>query len=160
MKRKKQHKVYGRNTKKRTIKKALKSYTNQETGERKESSIEQKVRLFLESANIPHQPEKFIEHAFYDFLVTDGLNYTFLIECDGWWHGLDSNGEPLPSNKLLKIHKKNQRNDKRKDKIAQKLGIPLIRLKESDIKNNFQDIKKTIQNEIERQIYFKQRGQD
>lgn len=152
----KTHKVFSRNTKKRTIKKALKSYTNQETGERKESSIERKVRVFLESANIPHQPEKFIEYKgkwkAYDFLVTDGLNYTFLIECDGWWHGLDSNGEPLPSNKLLKIHKKNQRNDKRKNKIAKQLGIPLLRLKESDIKNNFQVVKSAIQGEIERQM--------
>lgn len=152
----KTHKIYGRGTKKRTIKKALKSYTDQETGERKESSIERKVRVFLESANIPHVPEKFVEYKegkwkCYDFLVTDGLNYTFLIECDGWWHGLDSNGELLPTNKLLKIHKKNQRNDKRKDKIAKKFGIPLLRIKESDIKNNFQYVKKIIQEEIERQ---------
>jgi len=151
--RKKKHKVYGR-TKKRTIKKALASYVN-ENGTRKESSIESKIRIYLESNNIPFVPEKFIEYKgkfkAYDFLITDGLNYTFLVEADGWWHGIGANGEPLPTNKLLNIHKKNQRNDKLKDKIAKHYGIPLIRITEHDINYNFQKVVDIIQEEISRQ---------
>lgn len=144
---KKQHKTYTRKSKKRTIKKALKSYIDEETGERKESSIECKVRLFLENSNIPHQSEKFIQYKnkwkCYDFLITDGLNYTFLIECDGdFWH--DPEG-------THKIQKKNIRNDKLKNKIAKQLGIPLLRFTESEINFNFKNVKEQIENEILRQ---------
>lgn len=142
---KKKHKVYSR-TKKRTIKTALKSYENSD-GTRKESSIECKIRLHLEKQNIPFVQEKYINHngkwKSYDFLISDGLNYTFFVECDGdFWH--DPNG-------THKIQKKNIRNDKLKDKIAKHIGIPLLRFSESEIKFQFESIIKKIQEEIDRQ---------
>lgn len=145
--RKKKHKVYTR-TKRRTIKTILESYSD-ENGKHKESSIEKKVRLYLESEGIPHIPEKFIEYKgkwkSYDFIVTDGLNYTFLIECDGnFWH--DPNGQH-------KIQKKNIRNDKFKDKAAKHLGIPLLRFTETEINSDFEKIKEKIHNEITRQTF-------
>lgn len=140
--------------KRKRIKKYLKKFYT-EDGQKKETSIEKKVRKYLENSGIPFEPEKFIKHKnkwkCYDFFVSDGVNYTFLIECDGWFHGWDKNGEEIPDSKLCKIQRKNKRNDRVKDNIAKELGIPLIRLKENDIKWNFKKITHKIRNEIKKQ---------
>jgi very-short-patch-repair endonuclease len=83
---------------------------------------------------------------FYDFYVTNGKDYSFLIETDGeWFHPKEY------SKSLNKIQKHNLKNDKLKNNIAKAKGIPLIRLREHDIKYNFNYIKSQILNEINRQ---------
>lgn len=139
---------YSPNKKKkyRKLKKKLEIYTS-ENGKRIESSIERKVRELLESLGIPFIQEKKLQWKgkwkSFDFYVSDGLNYSFLIECDGdYWH--NENGK-------TKIQKKNIANDKFKNELAQHFGIPLLRFKEKEIKTNINKIKQEIKNEIKRQ---------
>jgi len=133
----------------------LKRYQN-EDGTRIETSIEKKIRKFLEKNNIPFTPEKFIEYhgkwKCYDFLITDGLNFTFFIEADGdYYHCTEYHEGKIAFSKLSKVQKKNYYNDKRKNFIAKKLGIPLLRFNEKQIKNGFQQVSESIFDEIYRQ---------
>jgi len=142
-----EHNTYSHKKKRKTLKKQLKGYKNKD-GSQKENSIERKVRLFLENEGLYYIREYGItynkKYKSYDFCITDGLNYFFLIEADGdFWHKTE--GE------LNKIQKKNKKNDLLKDKIASEMGIPLIRLKESEIKYQMENVKQKIYEEIERQ---------
>lgn len=145
-------KVYS--TKKTTKKKKrlsdkLKEYKNPD-GTRKESSIEKKIREWLESSGIYFKQEKFLQYKgkwkSYDFIVTDGLNYTFLIEADGEYFHPDEQ-----KRNLNKMQKKNQKNDLFKDELAEKFGIPLLRFREKEIRNNFHLVAEKILAEIKRQ---------
>lgn len=134
--------------------KQLAKYRNAD-GTKIETSIERKVREWLEKTEYHFTTEYRIKcngrkARYYDFYINNGINF-LLIECDGWFHGIDKQGNYIPESKLTKIQKKNKQNDKVKDGIAKKLGIPLIRVKESDIKNNFEYVKRVITEEINRQ---------
>ena len=127
------------------------SYKNDD-GSHKETSIEKKVRIYLEKENIFFTQEYPLYHKgntrYYDFLITDGLNYKILAECDGeYFHCKD-----LPYDKMTKLQKKNVRNDTLKNKIAKEKGIPLLRFTEGEIKTKFLEVQNKIQAEIERQI--------
>lgn len=126
--------------------KPMKQLLKEQYGD-KESSIETKIRLFLEAQGIFFVQEKRITYQhktrYYDFYVTDGRNYTFFIEADGdYFH--DPKGK-------TRLQKKNKRNDLFKDKIAKAKGIPLLRMKEKDIRYNFQKVAHEIFQEIHRQ---------
>lgn len=143
---------YNSNKKKKykKIKKQLQLYTLP-NGTHLESSIERKVRELLEHEGIPYVQEKKLQYKnkwkSFDFYVSDGVNYSFLIECDGdFWH--NENGK-------TPIQKKNIRNDKFKNELAEHFGIPLLRFKEHEIKNNIQKIKNKIKEEIQRQTNCK-----
>jgi very-short-patch-repair endonuclease len=116
----------------------------------KETSIEKKVRTYLEGNGIYFVQEKGIYidgiYKVYDFMVTNGRDYCFLIEADGTYFHPEKY-----SSKLTKMQKKNYYNDKKKNKIAKKIGIPLLRFKESDIRFNFKKVKDAITKEIKRQ---------
>lgn len=148
----------GKQKKRKSVKQKLKDFVDPKTGKRKESSIEKKFRLWLERRGIPHQPEKFLQWQgkwkSYDFLISDGVNYTFLVELDGWFHGLDKKGKEISTGGLNKIQKKNKKNDKFKNELADHFGIPLLRIKESDIHKRFKQVEIIILNEIKRQQGF------
>jgi len=163
-------KVYSVNVKKnkkQRKKNALKmlEHYKTNTGKQQENSIEKKVRLYLETIGIYFIPEYGIQHKFkkakktyykvYDFYVVGNLNdlpFSFFIECDGtYYHSEDYYEGKKVYNELTYVQKKNVRNDKLKNKIAKDIGIPLLRLKEKDIKYNFDVIIEQIQNEIKRQ---------
>ncbi len=134
-------------SKKKQAIKVLDSFVDKATGKHKESDIEKILRIWLQESGIPFVQEKFVNYKgkwkSYDFLITDGLNYTFLLEADGdYWH--DPNGKS-------KLQKKNVRNDKLKNKIAKEMGIPLLRFPETEIKNAFKSVAEKILKEIERQ---------
>jgi len=136
------------------------------TGKQKENYIEKKTREYLEKLNIFFISEYGICHKFkkakkyhykvYDFFVKgnddSGKPFCFFIECDGtYYHSEDYYEGKKTYQQLTYIQKKNIRNDKLKNKIAKDIGIPLIRLKEKDIKYNFDYIIEQIQTEIKRQ---------
>lgn len=138
-------------SKKKKAQKILKSFQG------KESSIEKKIREFLQEEGIFAIREWRINKKFnkieyfkvYDFYVSGinekGRQFDFLIEADGgYWHGNDYLEGKIPYSKLTKIQKKNIKNDKLKNKLAKDAGLPLLRLKEKDIKYNFEEVKKQI----------------
>lgn len=137
---------------KRKAKRTLDQYKNHNGGQ-KENHIEKKFRIFLEENGIYFIQEYPIKHTLkntkkelykvYDFYITDGVTYSFLVELDGdYFHA--KNYQEGTTNRLTYIQKKNLRNDKKKDRIAKEIGIPLIRFFESDIKYRFDDVKETI----------------
>ena len=141
--------------KKKKAIKVLKSYQNKET------SIEKKIREFLENEGIFFKQEYGVEcyvkekrrYKVYDFYVSGtnakGSIYHFLIEADGdYWHGSAYLEGDKPYSKLTKIQKSNIRNDKLKTNIAKQIGLPLLRFKEKDIKFNFDKVKDDILNMI------------
>jgi G:T-mismatch repair DNA endonuclease (very short patch repair protein) len=145
---------------KRRMKKFLKHFYDDD-GVKKETSIEKKVRVWLEKEGIPFQQEKFLKTNrgkwyCYDFYITDGVNYTFMIETDGgFFHGQEYYEGKKSLDQLYKTQRKNYYNDKRKNKLASDLGIPLLRFWEKDIKFAFEEkVAKLILEEIK-----KQRGQ-
>jgi len=148
------HKSYSKKKKREKLKKQLALYKD-EDGKQKESSIERKVREILEKAGIYFVQEKYLQWKgkwkAFDFYITDGLSYNILVECDGYFHGLDRHGNKIQAYKLNSIQKKNIKNDKFKDDMATAFGIPLLRFKENEIKNQPEKIKKVILEEIERQ---------
>ena len=142
-------------SRKKKAKKILKSY------EGKETSIERKIRLFLNNEGLYFKQEYAIKHKFkkakrelykvYDFYVygmtPEGKQYRFLIEVHGdYWHCKDYLEGKIEKNKLHYTQKKNLRNDKLKDRIAKDLGIPLIILWEKDIKWDFEKCVNIIRN--------------
>jgi hypothetical protein len=144
-------------SKKKKAIKMLKSYKGKET------SIERKIREYLDSVGIPYIQEYGIKHKIktrklevyrvYDFLIEgvnkEGKPFKFLCECDGsYFHSSDYLEGKVPLSKLTKLQKSNLRNDKLKDKIAKEKGIPLLRFKEKDIKWDFGKIIDLIDREI------------
>jgi very-short-patch-repair endonuclease len=135
--------------KKERARKNLQQYINPD-GSRKESSIEKKMREFLEDYGLYFKQEKFLQwHGkwkSYDFYVTDGEHYNILIECDGEYYHPDEG-----QRKLNKLQRQNRRNDNFKDELAKAFGIPLLRFREKQIKFKFDEVRKAILAEIERQ---------
>ena len=133
----------------------LKGYINPD-GTRRESSIEQKVRKFLDQRGIPYVQEFMLTHdgksRFYDFLISDGVNYFLLTETDGdYFHAVAYQEGKKQYSKLTRLQRKNLRNDKFKNELAAKMGFPLMRFTEHEIKNNFSAVVHRILQEINRQ---------
>lgn len=131
-------------------KKSLKQTFSNKDGTHKESSIEKKVRLFLDSAGIFYVQEKYLtwnNHSrAFDFYITDGSNYTFVVECHGdYFHYNEESGDMVP-----KHQQKSWRNDVLKKQICKELGIPLLTFFEHTIKDEFDVVKKTILDRIKK----------
>ena len=78
----------------------------------------------------------------YDFFVYQEDSYCFFIEVDGdFYHAKEALEKKT---KLKKWQRKNVNNDKLKNKIAKELGIPLVRVWESDIKNDKEKVKEEL----------------
>lgn len=139
---------------KRAIKN-LRSYVNRD-GSRKVTSIEARVRGILEGLGVFFVPEKEVfwkgKRRIFDFWVTDGVNYSLLIECDGdYFHANAYKEGEAKRSELTRLQKRNLRNDAFKNKMAAAKGIPLLRLTESDIKRNAAAVRDRIAAEIESQ---------
>jgi len=133
---------------KRRAIKTLKQYRNPD-GTQKETSIERRIRVLLDSMGLYYVQEKKLtwknKNRYFDFFVTDGLNYSFLIENDGdYWHATEYTEGIMKYKDLTAVQKKNLRNDKFKTNMAKELGIPLLRFTESEIKNNINYCKECI----------------
>lgn len=88
----------------------------------------------------------------YDYLCKSDGQYCFFIECDGGYFHAESYHEGKTAfSKLSSMQKRNVRNDALKDRIAEGLGIPLIRIWERDIKFRPLWVREQIMNEVERQ---------
>jgi len=145
-------------SKKKKAKKILESFENPD-GTRRESSIEQTIRLLLDSMNLfytqefpvkgqltPNGPEYYKQ---YDFMVTDGSQYKFLIEVHGdYFHYLEHQVNDKALSKGTKLQQKNVKNDHIKEKLAASKGLPLMIIWESEIKTNLGSVKNKIQDMI------------
>lgn len=144
-------------SKQKYLKKKKKAIKTLESYKGKESSIEKKIREFLDREGVFYQQEYGIEcyikerryYKVYDFYVSGTNNkgnmFHFLIEADGdYWHGTDYLEGQKSYSKLTKIQKRNIKNDKLKTNIAEKIGLPLLRFKEKDIKYKFNKVEDEI----------------
>ena len=143
--------IYSRSSKRQKLEKNLDKFRDESGRKKKDSSIEKKLSLILDSMGLFYTPEKFLKYKeitrCFDFYVTDGVNYFILIEADGsFWHGKNTK-----SDDLTYIQKKNKTNDRLKNKIAKELGIPLLRFWEEEIHYKSDYVINTIQEEIKRQ---------
>jgi len=141
-------------TKKR-VRTILKQYRTK-AGVKVETEPEKLMKNILRSLGINFTQEYPItlgnHYRVYDFYCYSQDEYSFLIECDGdFFHAREYYIENKSLSKLHKIQRKNIRNDKLKNKIAQSLGLPLLRFWENDIKNNSETIITTIQAELKKQ---------
>lgn len=149
-------KTYQHNVRKKKAKAKLRKAFFNEDGTRVETGIEKKVRLILEKMGVAFKQEFFIEYKpkkwkCYDFLISDGEAYTILVECDGGYFHAGIH-ETKAKEDLNFMQRKNLKNDKLKDRIAKKKGIPLIRFLEKDINSNPKLIREVIEEEIKKQI--------
>lgn len=129
--------------------KTLASYKNAD-GTQKETSIEKKIRLLLDSMGLYYVQEK--EFFFkgrkkvFDFYVTTGL-MSWALEIQGsYWHSQKYLEGEQKYNTLTGTQKKNLRNDKFKNLMMKELGIPLLYLWEDEINRNILGVKEKIIN--------------
>ena len=142
------------------IRKNLSSYKTIDpiTGKvkQKESKPEIRVKYILRSLGVLFEQEYKIRYLksfkSYDFYCFKQGEYKLLVEIDGqYWHAYDYQEGHVPLSKLSKLQRRNIRNDRKKDILAKKSGIKLLRFWEKDIKTRVGWVKKQIVNEIEQQ---------
>lgn len=99
------------------------------------TSIERKVKSFLDKENIGYEYQYSYGYWVYDFKVGN-----FFIETDGdYWHA-----NPMFYGELNDMQKKNIKRDKQKDTYAKNNGFKVIRFWEYNINNNFEEVKNEI----------------
>jgi len=95
-------------------------------------------RLFediLKDFKIEYKQQEIVGGKIYDFYIP---SKNLLVETDGdYYHAKDVEIKDMNS-----MQKKSFLNDKKKDSIAKSSGYQLERVWESDLKNNFEDVKK------------------
>ena len=111
---------------------------------------EQETQYILDELEIKYEIEKPLPHQngfkYYDILLID---YNILIEVDGdFWHG---DLEDKNKNGLM-IKMKNKQNDYIKNFVAKQNYYELVRIKESDLKDNREMVKETIINLTKRKV--------
>lgn len=112
---------------------------------RKPTKIEVKIRDFLISKNINFETNHLIDKFRVDFYIPQN---NLVIECDGdYWHA-----NPIKYNKtnLDNIQLKNIDRDYRKEKMLNDYKINFIRFWEFDINNNFEKVKNTIWEKLQK----------
>lgn len=154
LRRKPSKKRLARSVKKKRAIKTLNSYKNKD-GTRKQTSIENRFAKILDLLGIHYTAEYGLyyknKYRVYDFYITNG-QWAFLAEVDGsYWHAQSYKDGEKSYSELTKIQKKNIRNDKFKDMIAKKLGIPLLRFTEDEVKRNSGSVIERIVEEIKSQ---------
>lgn len=154
LRRKPSKKRLARSVKKKRAIKTLNSYKNKD-GSRKQTSIESRFAKILDLLGLHYTAEFGLyyknKYRVYDFHITNG-QWSFLAEIDGsYWHAQSYKDGETPYSKLTKLQRKNVRNDKFKDMIAQKLGIPLLRFTEDEVKRNYNSVVNKIVTEIKSQ---------
>lgn len=121
----------------------------------KQTGIEKKIEVLLRNIGLKFESESWLtvgkKNRKYDFFVNQG-QLQFYIEADGdKWHAKDYKEGKVPYIKLSKIQKMNVRNDILKDRMAKEVGIPLIRLWETDINKNIGYCKEVVLAECKKQ---------
>lgn len=106
------------------------------------TSIEIAIKYILNEMGVAYKHQFRLGRFIFDFKVQDSI----LIECDGdYWHS-----NPLFYNESNVNDKQKliKNRDIMKNQIAKEQGYTLLRFWENDIKNNLQDIKNIIHNNI------------
>ena len=120
-----------------------KSQPPMDRAKRPMSNLEQQVADMLEGEDIDYEREKPLKYMagwrYYDFCLID---YNILIEVDGeYYHG--SRGKP---SYVIMMAKKN---DAIKNWLAKKEGYSLIRIKEKELLQDYNQVKENISSLIE-----------
>lgn len=93
----------------------------------------------MEELNIKCEPQKVIRLKIFDFFLPD---YNMIVEVDGdYFHG-----NPELFEERNKMQRRNVANDRYKDMLARGLGYQLIRVWESDLRNNYDQVKERFEN--------------
>ena len=143
-----------RSARKRRAIRNLASYRNAD-GTRKQTSIEARFAKMLDALGLHYTAEFGVtcggKYRIYDFHVTDG-RFAFLAEIDGeYWHAQKFKDGETPYSKLTRLQRKNVRNDKLKDSIAKRIGVPLLRFREDDVRRNSGAVMEAIAAEVRSQ---------
>jgi very-short-patch-repair endonuclease len=112
---------------------------------KKPTKIENKIENFLIENEIKYVKNKRYNLFIFDFYL---IEFNFVIECDGdYWHAnpLFYNGKKLTDAQIKNIER-----DKRKNLLLKSNLIDFVRFWEFDIKNNFEIIKKTIWEKLQK----------
>ena len=100
----------------------------------KMTSVELMFESVLKNLKIEYETQKIIKNKIFDFYIPKN---NLLIEVDGcYWHG-----NPEKYKILNNTQKKNKINDVFKDSLAKGLNYKIERVWESDLKNNYEQIK-------------------
>lgn len=96
---------------------------------------ELQFKEILNELKIDYEVQKILGNKIFDFYIPKA---NLIIEVDGnYWHG---DKEKFPN--LNGMQKKNMRNDAFKDSLATGLGFSIERVWESDLKENYEEVKK------------------
>ena len=103
------------------------------------SNLERMVADILEELKIDYEREKPLKYLkgyrYYDFSLVD---HKVLIEVDGaYWHG-DVGNKPTYAGMMAK------KNDMTKNWLAKKEGFTILRIKEKDLVDNYNQVKENI----------------
>lgn len=99
---------------------------------------EREFKKLLKELKVPFEVQKIVGNKIFDFYIPKA---NLLFEVDGdYWHG---NKEKFPE--LNGLQKKAIRNDAFKDMLATGLGYSIERVWESELKNDYEKVKKRLQ---------------
>jgi len=91
----------------------------------------------MKELKVECEPQKIVGEKIFDFFLPD---YNMLFEVDGdYWHG---NREIYAEHNGMQ--RKNAKNDSYKNTLAKGYGYKIERVWESDLKKNYEDVKKRI----------------
>lgn len=100
---------------------------------------EREFKKLLKELGVKFEVQKIISNKIFDFYIPE---HNLLFEIDGdYWHG---NKEKFK--KLNGLQKKAANNDIYKDALATGLGYSIERVWESELKNNYKEVKKYVKN--------------
>lgn len=109
---------------------------------------EREFKKLLKELGVKHEVQKIVGKKIFDFYLNE---YNLLVEVDGdYWH---YNANTIKTENINNIQKRNIKNDIYKNSLATGFGYKIERVWESDLKNNYKEVKKRFKNIIE--IYGK-----
>lgn len=110
---------------------------------KKMTAPEKTLNKILKELKVNFEPQKIVGPKIYDFYIID---HNLLVEVDGdYWH---ANPSIYLESDHNSIQKRNVKNDKFKDVLASGRGFDLIRIWESDLKNDCEGVKKMLKNKL------------
>jgi very-short-patch-repair endonuclease len=110
---------------------------------KKMTAPEKALDKMLKELKVNYEPQKIVGPKIYDFYIID---FNLLIEVDGdYWH---ANPAIYLEGDHNKTQKRNVKNDRFKDILASGRGFGLIRIWESDLKNDYAGVKKMLKNKL------------
>jgi very-short-patch-repair endonuclease len=110
---------------------------------KKMTAPEKTMKKMLKEIGVEFEAQKIIGNKIFDFYIPC---INLLIEVDGdYWH---ANQEKYDEEDLNSIQKRNIRVDEYKNTLASGRGYELLRVWESELKNDYERIKKMISNKI------------